>query len=282
MRTTRNLKNVKRHTRLYESSNRLKTVNHPLVEDLTAMLVGREYWNDETNDDNLPGVIDAVYLDSQKCTVYVTVIEADGYKHDEDLDIAIHSIADLTDEEIDDINDILDQCDCDSDDDYDEYEEDIEVRMPKSGRVMKARFKEDFYENCSESALSKRRNKSRKLNEQEECSADSSFLSEVLPGAECYGYDGKPGKNGENGKVLNVFLKGGCPWITVKCDDEIYHGKLSDCLKYIVLSSKDRADIEDYLAEFDCDVDECDASIKEMYRGTRKMSTRKNRIRNCR
>lgn len=228
------------------------------IFELRNILIGKEYWNDETNDDGIPGIIDSV--DVTGPDVVVNVIEDDGFTHRE-KDIA--KVLDCIDLTADEYNAVQDALRCIADQDCDE----VEYRESKRDRkISKADAISRYSREIPESYRSARAQKASHISE----SYDVSILKDILVGAQCYDDDGRAGRNGENGEIIDVRITDGCPIVVVEYDGKIFNGKLSDCIDYIVLSERDKAVLEDYLDNLECDecyvkecgVDECD-DIKE-------------------
>lgn len=214
------------------------------ISQLRDILIGKEYWNDETNEDGIPGIIDDVTVAGNVVTV--AVLEDDGYIHRERNIVDVLDCVDLTDEEDYVVQDALR---CIEDQDCDD---DVEYRESKRDRqISKADAISRIARELPESVSSPRQMK--KANE----SYDDSFLKDLLIGAQCYDDDGVAGRNGENGEIIDVKTTNGCPTVVVDYDGKIYNGKLSDCIDYIVLSARDRAALDDYLANCDECLDEC-------------------------
>lgn len=251
MKTSRKQLRQKRN-RIYESECNINLC----LEDLAEILLGKEYYNDETNNDGIPGIVDNVFMDETLGKIYVKIIEDDGYNHNVLLDVAIHSI-DLTEDEADEVNAILSDCCADE---Y-EYEEDIDVDFPKSQARLKYRAGFDDVDYADNFATGKHlhvKNIKEDVEDDRTAIEDSivDSLKSIIAGSECYGYDGKPGEDGENGRVTDVFSKDGCLYVTVMQFDKSYIGKLADCLKYIVLTPHEMTDVEKYIKDYnELDVD---------------------------
>lgn len=227
------------------------------ISELRNILIGKEYWNDETNDDGIPGIVDNVTVAGTG--VIVTVIEDDGFIHRERDIASVLDCIDLSDDEYIIVQDAL-KCITDQDCDETEYRESKRDRQISKSDTLVRSSRE-----IPESYRSPR--KATSINE----SDDDKFLKDLLVGTQCYDDDGRAGRNGENGEIIDVKIEGGCPVVVVEYDGKIYNGKLSDCIDYIVLSERDKVALDDYLASLECDecyvkecgIKECDDKVKK-------------------